>query len=79
MATAAIEILIMLDMRNPILWLIGFVVLAVFLFLLRGRFSTEARARRRREIRIRPVISRKQVPTVWLAVDVGKPKRDRKR
>ena len=69
----------MLDISNPIVWLIGVIALAVVLFLLRGRFSTEARARRRREKSNRPVISRKQGPTVRLAVDVGKPKRDRKR
>jgi beta-lactamase regulating signal transducer with metallopeptidase domain len=79
MATAAIEILTMLDISNPILWLIGVIALAVVLFLLRRHFSTEARARRRREKSNRPVISRKQGPTVRLAVDVGKPKRDRKR
>jgi hypothetical protein len=46
---------------------------------LRGHFTAEARGRRRRDKSHRPVISRKQGPTVRLAVDVDKPKRDRKR
>jgi hypothetical protein len=60
-------------------WLIGIIAFAVAFFLLRGHFTAEARARRRREKSHRPVVSRKQGPTVRLAVDVGKPKRDRKR
>ena len=69
----------MLDIKNPTPWLIGVLALGIVLFLLRGRFRPEARARRRRERSNRPVISRKQGPTVRLAVKVGKPKRDRKR
>jgi hypothetical protein len=69
----------MLDPRNPVVWLIGIIALAIVLFLVRGHFNTEARARRRREKSNRPVVSRKQGPTVRLAVDVDKPKRDRKR
>jgi beta-lactamase regulating signal transducer with metallopeptidase domain len=69
----------MLDIRNPILWLIGVLVFAVAFFLLRSHFTVEARERRRREKSHRPVVSRKQGPTVRLAVDVDKPKRDRKR
>jgi hypothetical protein len=69
----------MLDIRNPILWLIGVLALGVVLFLVRGHFSAEARARRRREKSHRPVISRKKGPTVRLAVDVDKPRRDRNR
>jgi hypothetical protein len=49
------------------------------LFLLRGHFSAETRARRRRGQSHRPMVSRKQGPTIQLAVDVDKPKRDRKR
>jgi hypothetical protein len=67
------------DIGNPIIWLTGFIALGVLLFLLRGHFSVEARARRRRERSNRPVISRKQGPTVKLAVNVDKPKRDEKR
>ncbi|MGA2865200.1 MAG: hypothetical protein ABSF95_12045 [Verrucomicrobiota bacterium] len=67
------------DIGNPILWLIGVLALGVVLFLVRGRFSAEARARRRREKSHRPVISRKKGPTVRLAVDVDKPRRDRNR
>jgi hypothetical protein len=71
--------LTMLDARNPVVWLIGIIVFAVALTLLRGYFTAKARARRRLERSHRPVISRKQGPTVRLAVDVDKPKRDRKR
>ena len=69
----------MLDARNPVVWLIGIIALAFAFFLLRGHFTAEARARRRREKSNRPVVSRKQGPTVRLAVDVSKPKRNRKR
>ena len=69
----------MLDARNPVVWLIGIIAPAVVFFLLRGHFTAEARARRRREKSNRPVVSRKQGPTVRLAVAVDKPKRVRKR
>jgi hypothetical protein len=68
----------MLDIRNPLFWLLGVVVVVAALSLVRSHFSAEALERRRREKSHRPVISRKQGPTVKLAVDVGKPKRDRK-
>ena len=71
--------LTMLDARNPVLWLIGIIAFIVAFFFLRAHFTAEARARRRLEKSHRPVISRKQGPTVRLAVDVDKPKRDRKR
>ena len=64
----------MIDIRNPAVWLIGFIALCLLFLLLRGRFSVETRERRRREKSHRPVISRKQGPTVKLAVDVDKPK-----
>jgi hypothetical protein len=67
------------DIRNSIVWLIGVLALGIVFFLLRGRFSVEARARRRREKSNRPVVSRKQGPTVRLAAHVDKPKRDGKR
>ncbi len=66
------------DIRNPALWLIGIIAFSFALFLARDHFSAEARARRRRARSNRPVISRKQGPTVRLAVSVAKPKRDRK-
>jgi hypothetical protein len=69
----------MFDMGNPILWIIGVPALGGLLFLLRGHLSAETRERRRRGKSHRPVISRKQGPTVKLAVDVDKPKRARKR
>lgn len=74
----AIDILTMLGMGNPILLLICGLGIALVLFLVRGHFSTEARARRRRDKSHRPVISRRQGPTVRLAVDVDKARRDRK-
>jgi len=69
----------MFDTGNPVLWLIGIIVLAAVFFLARGLFSAEERERRRRERSRGPVISRKKGPTVRLAVDVDKPERDRKR
>jgi hypothetical protein len=69
----------MFTIENPILWLFGVPALGVLLFLLRGHFSAETRERRRRGKSHRPVVSRKRGPTVKLAVDVDKPKRDRKR
>jgi hypothetical protein len=69
----------MLDIRNLVLWLVSAILLVVLLVLVRGHFSAEARARRRRDKSHRPVISRKRGPTVRLAVNAGKPKRDRKR
>jgi len=64
---------------NPVVWLIGIIVLGIVFFLLRGYFSAEARARRRREKSHRRVVSWKQGPIVRLAVDADKPKRDCKR
>ena len=69
----------MLDIRNPVFWLIGVIVLAVALFLVRGYFNAEVRARRRRKRSNRPVVLRKRGPTVKLTVKVGKPERDQKR
>jgi hypothetical protein len=69
----------MLDARNPVVWLISVIVLTFAFLLMRGHFTAEARERRRREKSHRRVVSRKQGPTVRLAVDVDKPKRDRKR
>ncbi len=69
----------MLGIGNSILWPIGVLALGVVLFLVRGHFTAEARARRRREKSNRPVVSRKQGPTVKLAVNAGQPKGDRER
>jgi hypothetical protein len=74
-----IAVLTMLNAGNPVVWLIGMIAFAVAFFFLRDHFTAEARARRRLEKSHRPVISRKKGPTVRLAVDVNKPKRDRKR
>ena len=70
--------LTMLDARNPVLWLIGLIAFAGAFCLLRGYFSDEARGRRRRAKSHRPLVSRKQGPTVRLAVKVDKAKRGRK-
>jgi hypothetical protein len=67
----------MLDLRNPVTWLLGISTLGVVLFSMRRRFGPEARERRRRDKSHRRVISRKEGPTVRLAVNAGKPKRDR--
>ena len=67
----------MLDIRNPLLWLIALAALAAMLSWLRGHFNAEARTERRREKSHRPVISRKQGPTVKLAVNVEKRDGDR--
>ena len=60
------------------MWLIGIAALAGLWILARAYFSPDARAGRRREKSHRRVVSRKHGPTVRLAVDVDKPKRDRK-
>jgi len=69
----------MFDIGNPVLWMLGIIVLASVFFSVRGLFSAEARERRRRDRSRGPVISRKKGPTVRLAVDGDKPERDRKR
>jgi hypothetical protein len=38
----------MLDIRNPVLWLIGVLALGAVLFFVRGHLTAEVRARRRR-------------------------------
>jgi hypothetical protein len=72
------DILAMLDIEHPLIWLIGLGALAALWVLARGHLSAEARARRRRERSNRPLISRKRGPSVRLAAHVEKPKRDRK-
>ena len=73
-----VDNLTMLDIRNPMVWLLGASILAALGLLARGHFSPEAQARRRREKSNRPIISRKRGPTVRLAVKTDKSKRDRK-
>jgi hypothetical protein len=75
---ARTDILTMLGIGHPLMWLIGFVALAGLGILARGHFSAEARARRRRDKSNRPVMSTKRGPTVRLAVKVDKPKSNRK-
>jgi hypothetical protein len=67
----------MQDIRNPLVWLTGILALAAFWFLARGYFTPEARVRRRLHKSNRPLISRKRGPSVRLAVDVDKPKREK--
>ncbi len=68
----------MLGIGNPILWIIGVPALGVLLYLLRGHFSAETQARRRRGQSHRPVITQKHGPTVRSAVNADKPNGDRK-
>ena len=68
----------MFDIANPVLWLIGFIVLAAVFLLLRGHFSAEARERRRRERSHKPVVSTAHRPMVRLAVETEKPEDDQK-
>jgi hypothetical protein len=74
-----IKILIMFDIGNPVLWILGILVFAAVFLSTRGQFTAEARERRRRERSRGPVISRKKGPSVRLAVDGDKPERNRKR
>jgi hypothetical protein len=74
-----IAILTMVGARNPVVWLMGIMAFTAIFFLLRSHFGNEARDRRRREKSHRRVISRKRGPTVKLAVDVDKPKREHRR
>jgi len=69
----------MAGISNPILWLSGVLAVGVVVFLVRGYFGAEARARRRRSRSHRPLTSRRHGPTVKLAVHVDKPKPDRER
>lgn len=69
----------MFDLGNPILWIIGVPALGVLLFLLRGRFSNEARERRRRGQNHKLVVFQKHGPTDRSTVNAGKPKGDRNR
>ena len=68
----------MLDIRHPMVWLIGIIAVAALWLLAGGYFKAEKRARRRRDKSNRPLISRRRGPTVRLAVDVDKPKREKK-
>jgi hypothetical protein len=78
LGTTPIDILTMLDIRNPLFWLLGVVVVVAVRSLVRSNFSAEAREQRRREKSHRPVVSRKHGPTVRLAVDLGKRRHARK-
>jgi len=75
---AQIDRFIMLNVGNPMVWLVGIAAIFGMWLLGRGRFTPEARARRRRDRSNRPLISRKRGPTVRLAVKTDKSDRDRK-
>ena len=68
----------MLDIRNPLFWLLVVVLVVAVRSLVRSNFSAEAREQLRREKSHQPVVSRKHGPTIRLAVDVGKPRHIRK-
>lgn len=53
---------------SPTVWLLGGVLFAVVLLLLRSYFSPEARLRRRRRKNYGPTVSKSKGPTVKLAV-----------
>jgi hypothetical protein len=67
------------QMNRPGQWLIGLLALGILFVLLRSMFSRHRRAQRRRDRSHRPVISRRQGPTVKLAATVKKPRRDAER
>jgi hypothetical protein len=69
----------MFDIKNPVLWMVGIIVIAAIFLFVRRQFNSGVRERRRRDRSHAPVISRKRGPTVRLAVDVDESKRDRKR
>lgn len=66
-------------MNQPALMVLGVLVLGLLFVLLRGTFNRQRRAQRRRDRSHRPVISRRQGPTVRLAVKVDKPNRKQER
>ena len=53
---------------SPMVWLLGGVLLAVALLLLRSQFSADARLRRRRRKNYGHTVSKGKGPTVKLAV-----------
>jgi hypothetical protein len=60
--------LAMLNLRNPVVWLIGIVVIAALSLLLRGHFSAQARERRRRRRSYRRLEAKGKKRPVKLAV-----------
>ena len=69
----------MFDPGNPVVWLVGVILLAAVAILVRNHFGAEARERRRRDRSHGPVISRKRGPAIRLAVDMDDRKRKRQR
>jgi len=68
----------MLNLRNPVVWLIGIVVIATISLLLRGHFSAEARERRRRTRSYRRLEAKGKKRPVKLAVRAEGSKRDKR-
>jgi hypothetical protein len=65
-------------MLNPVVWLVGTVAIAAISLLLRGRFSAEACARRRRRRSYRRLEARGKKRPVKLAVKAVGAKRDKR-
>ena len=68
----------MLNLRNPVVWLIGIVVIAAISLLLRGHFSAEDRERRRRRRNYRRLEAKGKKRPVKLAVKAEGSKRDKR-
>jgi hypothetical protein len=67
----------MLNLRNPVVWLIGIVVIAAISLLLRGHFSAEVSERRRRRRSYRRLEAKGKKRPVKLAVKTRGGKRSR--
>jgi hypothetical protein len=68
----------MLNLRNPVFWLIGVAAIVAIFLLLRGRFSAEARERRRRRRSYRRLEAKGRKRPVKLAVKVEGAKGDKR-
>ena len=67
----------MFNLENPMAWVVGGVVIAGVVWALWRRAGPEARERRRRDRSHGRVVSRRHGPSVRLAVDIKKAKKDR--
>jgi hypothetical protein len=59
---------------SPSVWLLGGIVLAAVLLLLRSQFGAEARLARRRRKNYGHAVSKGKGPMIKLAVKAGEPK-----
>jgi hypothetical protein len=64
----------MLNLLNPVAWLVGIMAVAVVFLLLRSRLSAEARERRRRRRSYRPLEAKGKKRLVKLAVKAERSK-----